>query len=98
MLAARREAELVHACDEARAAGGEARYRVTDVASETEVTALVDETLKHYGRIDILVNNAGYGSFRSLADTTSEEMRRIMDVNYFGTFYATRAVLPVMKK
>jgi uncharacterized protein len=98
MLAARRESELVRVCEEVRAAGGEAGYQITDVANEKEVTDLIDKTITQYGRIDILVNNAGYGHFRRIADTSSEEMHRIMDVNYFGTFYASRAVLPIMQK
>jgi len=98
MLAARRESELVKACEEARAAGGQAQYQITDVAREEDVVRLIDKTTAQYGRIDILVNNAGYGHFPSLEKTSSEDMHQLMNVNFFGTFYASRAVIPIMRK
>jgi short-subunit dehydrogenase len=98
MLTARRKDNLIRACEEICAKGGQADYYVADIAVETQAHQLVQHTHKHYGRVDVLVNNAGYGHFLKLANTTSEDMHKIMEVNFFGTFYATQAVLPIMQK
>ncbi len=98
MLCARREDKLIKACEDIRLKGGQANYKVADISIESQVIDLVQYTINTYGQIDILVNNAGYGHFLAFSQTTSADMRKIMDVNFFGTFYITQAVLPVMKK
>ena len=67
----------------------------TDVAIASQCKALIDETLKHFGRIDTLVNNAGmsmWARFADIADITILE--RIMQVNYMGAVYCTHYALP----
>jgi hypothetical protein len=98
MLTARRKDNLIKACDEIRSSGGKADYYAADIAVEKDVNELVKVTHERFGQIDILINNAGYGYFLKLAETSSEDMHKIMEVNFFGTFYATNAVLPIMKK
>ena len=71
-----------------------------DVASETDVTALVDATLERHGRIDILVNNAGlYASLemRAFTEIPLEEWNRVLEVNVASMFLTCRAVVPVMR-
>ncbi len=98
MLTARREDKLIKACEEICSKGGQAAYFVADVANESNVKSLVEHTIKLHNRIDVLVNNAGYGHFLPLSQTSSEDMEKIMEVNFLGTFYATQAVLPIMQK
>ena len=72
-----------------------------DVASETDVTAMVDETLARHGRLDILVNNAGlYASLemRPFTEIPLEEWNRVMEVNVASMFLTCRAVVPVMRE
>ena len=59
---------------------------------------MVQAAMDAFGRIDILVNNAGFGFSGTVEETTEADMRELMDVNYFGAFNATRAVLPIMRK
>jgi NAD(P)-dependent dehydrogenase (short-subunit alcohol dehydrogenase family) len=71
-----------------------------DVASEEDVTRLVEETLAACGRIDVLVNNAGlYASLamRPFEEIPPDEWRRVMDVNVLSMFLCCRAVVPVMR-
>lgn len=64
-----------------------------DVTNEQQVQALVDETVKRFGRIDVMVNNAGLGGEKSVLDMTDDEWSRVLDVTLNGTFRCTRAVL-----
>jgi NADP-dependent 3-hydroxy acid dehydrogenase YdfG len=59
MMAARREERLQELCKEIVSAGGEASFKVTDVASRAGMEALAAETIRVYGKIDAIVNNAG---------------------------------------
>ena len=56
------------------------------------VEAMVEKVAKDFGKLDILVNNAGIASRgQSVADTDPAEMRRVVGVHCFGTFYMTHA-------
>ena len=95
-LLARRAAELEALAAEIAGAGGEALALACDVAEREQVEAAVARTLERFGTIDVLVNNAGYGRHRRFVDWDVADMERMMRVNYFGTLYATKAVLPGM--
>jgi NAD(P)-dependent dehydrogenase (short-subunit alcohol dehydrogenase family) len=72
-----------------------------DVASESDVARLVEETVERHGRIDILVNNAGlYASLemRAFTEIPLEEWNRVMEVNVASMFLTCRAVVPVMRE
>ena len=78
-----------------------ASYHQADISSEDECKELVDATIDTFGRLDILVNNAGFTSVIPHADldgVTEEIFRRIIDVNIFGTWYLSRAAVPVLKE
>lgn len=47
--------------------------------------------------LDCLVNNAGYGVFGALEATSEEQLRRQMEVNFFGTALLTRELLPLLR-
>jgi len=42
--------------------------------------------------------NAGFAIYGAIDDITPDQMRRLVDINYFGTYYATRAALPVFRR
>lgn len=68
-----------------------------DVADPASIDACVSTVIERHGRIDLLVNNAGAGHLGSLEQTTLEECRGVLDVNFFGIWNTTRAVLPHMR-
>jgi pteridine reductase len=57
-----------------------------DVAKETGVAALFDETLAAFGRLDVLVTAAAVWQPKPLEEVTAEDVRRQFDVNTLGTF------------
>jgi len=69
-----------------------------DVSIEDDCRHLVDETVKAFGKIDILVNNAGLSMRAVFADTDLSVLKRLMDVNFWGTVYCTKYALPWLLK
>lgn len=96
-LAARRAGRLEEVAGAVGAGGGEARVVPTDVTDESAVRALVDGTVRAWGRIDALVANAGVGLLARAAETTAAEFERIMRVNFLGVVHAILATLPTMR-
>ncbi|BBU40395.1 oxidoreductase [Aeribacillus pallidus] len=87
--------ETVNAITEA---GGRALGVELDVTSKESNEEMVEKVLQTYGRIDILVNNAGISQKVTVEDMQLEDMVRIFNVNMFGLFLCTQAVLGQMKK
>ena len=95
-LVARRADVLDQLAAEIAAAGGEALALPCDVSDRAQVFAAAQRALDCFGAIDLLVNNAGYGHHRRFLDWDVEDMERVMRVNYLGTLYWTKALLPQM--
>src|SRR5450432_221659 len=71
---------------------------VCDVSHEEECNRFIHSTVETFGSIDILINNAGM-SMRSLfGDADTQVIRRLMDVNFMGAVYCTKAALPYITK
>lgn len=66
----------------------------TDVTIEEDCNNLITMTVKKYGKIDYLINNAGVSMRAMLLDLDVKVVRRIMEVNFFGTVYCTKYALP----
>jgi len=70
----------------------------TDVSKNEDCINVIEKTLEKFNKIDILINNAGIATYDYFYNTSNEEIKKIMDVNYWGTIYCTKAVLPYMMK
>jgi len=79
-----------------RKLGGEARAVQCDVTNENDVTAMVEQVKKHYGRIDILINNAGITTPEPFLKLTTKKWDLVIEVNLKGTFLCSQAVLSHM--
>ena len=98
VLAARRKERLEKIASEITSQGGEALVVVADVAVQSDVERIAEETLKAYGRIDVLINNAGIMPQATLDKLKVEEWDNMIDINVKGVLYGIAAVLPMMKK
>lgn len=92
-LAARNESALTRAVDGIRREGGRAIAVAADVAEEEQIERVGDAALSEFGRIDTWVNNAAVSMYGRTMDVTIDDMRRQMDVNYWGQVYGSRAAV-----
>ncbi len=67
-----------------------------DVSRREQVKAMVDYTVKRYGRIDILINNAGIDQEKMFQDITDEDWNNVMKVNLYSVFCTTQEVIKYM--
>ena len=69
---------------------------VHDVSSRADAEAAATAAIERFGHVDIVVNNAGISIRKPAAETTVEDIERVMAVNFFGAVYVTMALLPSM--
>ena len=68
-----------------------------EVQDDASVEACVQHVLSKYGRIDLLVNNAGAGYLATMEQTSMQDLRRTMEINFFGVWRVTQSVFPSMR-
>lgn len=66
---------------------------VADVANENDCRHFIESTIKVFGGIDVLINNAGISMRALLKDVSTEILRDVMNVNFFGSVYCTKYAL-----
>lgn len=93
VLAARNDRDLHQAVQRIRARGGRAIDVVADVADQNQVDAVAAAALEEFGRIDTWVNNAAVSMYGRVTQLQVEDMRRQMDVNYWGQVYGSLAAV-----
>jgi hypothetical protein len=82
--------------EEIRGEGYRTVYHRMDVTRSDEVERVVNWVLEEHGRVDILVNNAGIYPRRRLVEMDDVFLEHLFDINVFGMFRCSRAVLPGM--
>jgi NAD(P)-dependent dehydrogenase (short-subunit alcohol dehydrogenase family) len=81
----------------ADAAGIDLDIRRLDVVDESSVSKCIADIVADHGALDILVNNAGRGSVGTIEQVSMDEMRAVMEVNFFGVVSTTKAALPHLR-
>lgn len=97
VMAARNAADLENAAAEIRKTGGDALAVPTDVSDYHQVLELAERAVAAYGRIDTWINNAAVSVYANFEDTSLDDIRRVMDVNFMGQVYGARAALPHLR-
>ena len=98
VVAARGEDGLNAAVDEIERVGSEALAVPGDLAGQEQNEELVRRSLERFGRIDTFVANAIVTVYAEVEQLEPDELRRVMDVNFFGVAYGYRAALPALKE
>src|SRR5947209_761459 len=99
VLTGRRREPLEETAKMIRDKGGEAIVARADMSKRDEVEAIAKRIADEHGRCDILVNSAGINvRNRRWADVDASAFDSVMDANLSGPFYATAAVLPMMRR
>jgi tetrahydroxynaphthalene reductase len=70
--------------------GSDAVAIKANVANVSETIELMDEVVRHFGKLDICCSNSGVVSFGHLKDVTEEEYDRVMNINTRGQFFVAR--------
>ncbi|QYJ16595.1 Dihydroanticapsin 7-dehydrogenase [Rubrobacter xylanophilus DSM 9941] len=93
------------AVEEINGAGGEAIAVKVDVSREPEVEAMIERTVKEYGRLDVLFNNAGVGysasgrmKMASVVETPEKDWDAILAINLKGVAMGCKHAIPVMEE
>ncbi len=79
-------------------AGGQAFYQHADVGSTPEIERLVEEAVRHYGKLDVMVNNAGVAIPGSVTDISEEKWMTLINIHLNGTWRGMRFAIPHMIK
>jgi short-subunit dehydrogenase len=93
VLAARNGGDLERAVEDIRHDGGRAIHVVADVADAQQVERIADAAMAEFHRIDTWVNNAAVSMYGRVMQLTIDDMRRQMDVNYWGQVYGSRVAV-----
>jgi short-subunit dehydrogenase len=96
ILSARREDELERVKSGCVNADETVHIVPLDLAETDTLAEKAREAQAIYGSIDMLINNGGISQRAFATETTMETVRRVMEVNFFGTVALTKAVLPMM--
>ena len=98
VVASRKPEHVEAAASAMRDAGWSASAETVDVREPEQIQAMVARVAADRGRIDLLVNNAA-GNFYAPSETLSPNAwRSVVEIDLFGTFFCSQAVLPVMKR
>ena len=98
VVSARSEPGLITLVAEITAIGGDAAYKVCDVADFAQVHEVGEFAVERFGRIDTWVNSAAVSVFAPFEQTTPQEFRRLSEVNYLGQVYGALAALPHLRQ
>ena len=98
VLAARREEALNELADICMQKGSAVLVVPTDISQEEAVDNLAQKTIERFGHFDVWINNAGVSLFGRFDEIPTQDLRRLMEVNLFGTMYGARAAVAHFRK
>jgi len=91
------EQGLAETAARCRAHGVKVRATRLDVAQREAVHAWADEVARELGAVHIIINNAGVSLGATVEDTRYEDFEWLMNINFWGVVYGTKAFLPHLK-
>jgi NAD(P)-dependent dehydrogenase (short-subunit alcohol dehydrogenase family) len=88
---------LQETADQARAVGVNVTSQRLDVSNRNEVYAWADQVVKDHGKANLIFNNAGVDLVSSIEGIKYEDFEWLMNINFWGVVYGTKAFLPYLK-
>jgi short-subunit dehydrogenase len=98
VITGRRAEALQEVSQKLRSMGIDNLPMVADVSVESDNEKVVNQTLGRFGKIDVLINNAGITMRAMFEEVDLSVIRKVMDINFYGTVYATKYALPHILK
>lgn len=95
-ITGRDRAKLVSAATQLAAAGIEHHIIQADVGDFAAATRAVVDAISVFGHLDVLINNAGLSMRAKFADVEVKVLEQLMQTNFFGAVYTTKAALPYL--
>jgi len=96
-LVARRADRLSGLAAQIEADGGKALARPADVTDEQDAARAVEDTVAHFGGLSILVNAAGMTQTGKVENGDLTDWRYVFELNFWASFYTSRAAIPALK-
>jgi dehydrogenase/reductase SDR family member 7B len=93
-VSGRNQQNLDQTSQELSSAGIENVAINADVSKEADCQRMVQETVDRFGKLDVLINNAGISMRALFEDLDLDVIRKVMDINFWGTVYTTKFALP----
>ncbi|MFJ9541303.1 SDR family oxidoreductase [Streptomyces sp. NPDC101225] len=78
-------------------AGVELDIRRLDVTDEASIRSAIEGVLADHGRLDAVVNNAGSGHLGTMENESVAEVRKVMEVNFFGVVNVSKEAMPHLR-
>src|SRR6478735_6231872 len=94
VITGRNKENLLAEAENLRKEGIEVLAIAGDSSVEEDNLRMVEETVSKFGGIDILINNAGITMRSLFQDVDVSVIKKVMDINFYGTVYATKFALP----
>lgn len=98
VLAARRMDELKEVARQCEELGVEALAVMTDTSSADDVQDLAERAVEAFGRINVWINDAAVYAVGTFEETPVEDMKRLMDINFFGYVHGSQAALQQFRR
>ncbi|MFT6990082.1 MAG: butyryl-CoA dehydrogenase [Paraglaciecola sp.] len=90
---------LQETLQEVKRRGARVEATVLDVADQAAVYNYATSVEQQFGKINLVINNAGVAlSSGPLWTTSIEDFKWLMDINFYGVLYGTKAFLPILEK
>lgn len=98
VVATRTKENGLETVDDIIAAGGDALLIQTDVGQQSDIHSMVNQTIKHYGRLDIAIHNAAIFPMHSIAELPTEVLDSTLAINLKAAFWLTQAAIPHLRQ
>jgi short-subunit dehydrogenase len=93
VIGARNHEKLMEVAESIKIQGGDLVFLPMDVSNENDCKRLIETAVSQYGTVDVLINNAGISMRALFVDVDLSVIKKLMNINFWGTVYCTKYAL-----